>query len=280
MCSRIVEPMFGLDVASVRIDERLPAVALRRIARRCRGGAKQTNPPARANPQWKAVVVLRQPSKAALETLEATLAADIRYEISWVELACDIPTRSRNHALMAQQEFIQAAVLKHSTEQIEYKGTRGTTVYFAPRRSQRINLAVYADRPSKLHGARSTAIVLHIEFRAHSAPMVRQLGIETLADLASLEFKPLFSRLVGMYQLPTSKIGFGRLLGDGRKVVPSGTALRARVSRLMNDRSLYVIGVPSMQRLKLARPELIKKLRPVSFTRWLKWLGGQINGLD
>lgn len=268
--------IFGYDKVQFRTDERLSKSALNRISDACRGGAKQSNPGGRVNPQWQGALTLLQPSIKALRLVESCLAADIRYEISGFEIACDIEMQTRVQALLAQRKFIGSAVLRNGTKQTAVTGESGTTVYFAMRGSKCLNLVVYADRPSKLHGAESRSLVLHIEFRAVGSPMVRDVRVETIADLIALDFNALFARHAVLYVLPTSKTELGKLLGDRRLEEPSGTALRARVDRLLAHQDIYVLGVPSMQQLKLARPDLIPKLNRIEIGQWLEELGESI----
>lgn len=272
----IMKRICGIDKFECRTDERLSPTDLRRISDACSGGATQTIPGGRVNPQWKSDLTLLQPSTKALLLLEKCLASDIRYEISGFEIACDIPMQTRALAHRAQQKFIGAAVLCNGTKQTAVAGVYGETVYFAERDSKCLNLVVYADRASKLYGVDSRLVVLHIEFRATGAPLVRQVGVETLSDLVALDFYALFARHARLYELPSTKVAWGRLLGDRRRESPSGTALRGRVDRLIAHKNLYVMDALSMQRLKLARPDLIPKLGRIDFPQWLDQLGQSI----
>ena len=226
--------------------------------------------------RWKLELRILQPTIECIALLKEALGNDVAVQISYAEIACDLPPTNKRLARLQCDSFMAAAKMLYKPDSVVRSGR---TYYFGRRTNGKTRLprvlAVYADRPSKLLNARpkdGSAPSMHIEARLTGSPSLEQEGIACLNDLIRFDHKAFWERCLRLYQLPKCKTALGRLLAtvSGGDPTVSGSALRKRASRWL-ERHVPVDGgreVFVMHNALRSTPNLAKMLHQISFSEW------------
>lgn len=228
--------------------------------------------------RWKLKLEIFQPTIKCLIRLVKALGNEVAVQISYAEIACDLPSTSKRLARLQCDSFMAAAKMQYKSDSVVQFGR---TYYFGRRTNGKKRLprvlAVYADRSSKLLNARpedSSAPSMHIEARLSGSPSLEQEGIACLNDLIHFDHHAFWERCLRLYQLPKCKTELGRLLAtvSGDAPTVSGSALRKRASRWLERHALVDGGreVFVMHNALRSTPNLAKKLHKISFVKWLE----------
>ncbi len=225
------------------------------------------------NARWKLKVEIYQPTVECLIRLADALGTNIAASVTYVEIARDIPARSRSRARQWRNSLLQSARMKSLQQPVLRKKT---TWYYGRRsdgkkRRSKV-LVVYADRPSKLNNARPPAGTqpdLHTEVRCTGSAVLADLGIVTLDDLIHFDHQQFWHEHLRLYRLP-KPTDLGRLLAKIAGTDPhvSGSALRNRSAKWRKEHSK--VGIFIMHNALRSTPQLAKYLRKMSFPEWLQ----------
>lgn len=264
--------IYGFDRVTAWLDHpELPRAALNLRAHCTKAVVSVEQMP--QNARWKLQLELFQPTVECLIRLADALGTNIAASVTYVEIARDIPARSKGRARQWRNSLLEFAKMKSQHQPV----LRRKTNWYYGRRSDGNGrrskvLVVYADRPSKLNNARppvGTPPDLHTEMRCTGSAVLADVGIVTLEDLIHFDHQQFWHEHLRLYRLP-KPTDLGRLLAKIAGTDPdvSGSALRKRSAKWTEEHSIDELFV--MHNALRSTPQLAKYLRKVSFPEWLQ----------
>lgn len=271
--------VFNFDRVTIWVDHEELPVLWRSLE--CDGATVNVHPhPMRYNPRWKQRVEILQPSIRCLRRIQGALGAQVSALVSYVEIAVDVKLAERSAARRLRDAFLGSAKVR--SQRATVKRFRRTW-YFGNRAKNGAGktpnvVAVYADKPSKLHDARGPsdhAGCFHLEWRASGQRNLAGKGIGALADLIDFDHKVFWETHIRLFRLPKKKFLGQRLreLTASRDEV-SDSALRKRANNWIGG---YLVPVDkagtravfAMHNALVETPQLERSLERVPFEVWL-----------
>jgi hypothetical protein len=248
----------------------------------------------RYNPRWKLKVDIFQPTIECLRRLAQALEQDVGALITYIEIACDIPTSGKKQALKWRNHFLAEARVKYQRQVVIrhltnwYYGRRnyyaghekpesmsGDKARHGDKRGSM--LVVYADRPSKLNNSQpkeTDTPSCHIECRSSGSNALSRIGIASLLDLIDFDHSKFWTEYVRLYR-PLKPTNVGRILAklSGADPNVSGTALHKRGTNWKTKHSIN--GKFVLHNALLETPNLRKQLETVPFIDWANSLASR-----
>ncbi len=226
------------------------------------------------NARWKCRVEIFQPTTTCLEILAEELGCATAVLINYIEIACDIRSKSHRQIRAWRNRFLESAKILHLPHDVVLE-ENGNTFYCGGRGSPSV-LAAYADKPSKLNNARppeGAPPCAHQEFRKTGESAVAESGIVSAIDLSHFDHVKFWNDSLRFYKIPKNKTQLGRLLARacGASVDVTGSALRKRAIRWIKKHSIVDgrCDVFVMHNALRDTSNLEKLLPQISFTDWL-----------
>ena len=266
--------IYGFDRITIWIDRPESSFELSKIDPHC-AETKAYLGQMSHNPRWKLRLEIFQPTIKCLEILAEELGCATAALINYVEIAFDLPSKSRRQVRARRNHFLASAKMLHLPHDVALDKKHGTVFYCGRRKCPSV-LAVYADKPSKLNNARpsvGTPPCAHQEFRKTGEGAVADCGIVGVDDLTDFDHAKFWDQNLRFYKIPTNKTQLGRLLARACGADPSvsGSALRKRATRWVKKHSIFDgrSDVFVMHNALRANPDLEKLLPKMSFSDWL-----------
>lgn len=230
------------------------------------------------NARWKLKLVILQPTIKFLQLLVDALGSNIAALLTYVEIACDLPAKNAEQALLWRDDLMAKASMKSQRGTVRLD-KRGTTFYFGSRykvkkqvKVRRANvLTVYADKPSKLNNAGpadGNLPCLHIENRTSGAAALEAHGIVSLSDLIQFDHQRFWNEHLIVYALPgVTKLG--RILAEhlNTNTNISNTALVKKAHAW--ERGYRIRGAFIMHNAIVANRGIEKYFDRVEFMDWV-----------
>ena len=227
------------------------------------------------NPRLKCRVELLQPTLRCLEILADELGCATAVVINYVEIAFDLPSKSRRRTRARRNSFLASAKILHRPHDVVLDSKFGT-IFYCGHRGSSIVLAAYADKPGKLNNARPPEDgprCAHQELRITGEAAVAERGIVSVDDLIRFGHAEFWNEALRFYKIPKNKTELGRLLARacGASVDVTGSALRKRATRWIEKSSIFDgrSDVFVMHNALRTTSHLEKLLPQISFTDWL-----------
>ncbi|RQY16666.1 hypothetical protein DF118_06120 [Burkholderia stagnalis] len=231
----ITRTVEGFDRLTFWIDHPAPEIPVSRVQRHCEKVTITNCYSLPFHPVWQTQVMLFQPSRQALIELQHAFESRHRIRMGYAELALDWLVADRDAA-----DTLYSFVLKHM--RVPYLrhavAFEEGTAYFAPRATDDLsksarNVALYADRPSKLWSARQErSPCCHLEHRFQGVDVLAQRGLLSLEDCIRFDHRGYWAEHLRLFRLP-SKVELGRWLNPD-SIDVSGTALANRADRFLD----------------------------------------------
>ncbi|TXD01807.1 hypothetical protein FTI75_25960 [Burkholderia pseudomallei] len=258
----ITRAVSGFDRLTCWIDHPAPEIPVPRVQRYC-GEVTITNCYSLPfHPAWQTQVMLFQPSRQALIELQHAFKSRHRIRMGYAELALDWLVADHDAA-----DVFYSFILKHM--RVPYLRHAVTfeerTAYFAPRATDDLsksarNVALYADRPSKLWSARQDrSPCCHLEHRFQGVDTLAQRGLLSLEDCIRFDHRAYWAEHLRLFRLP-SKVELGRWLNPD-SIDVSDTALAKRADRFLGRYSYGDTFV--LQDCWLGNPSIANVLTPI-----------------
>lgn len=268
--------VFSYDRIGLYIDHSDWPLPMERLEAMC-GGIKvlPANIPYQA--RWKQQIHLFQPTAKALRILNDALKGGVAAGLSYAEIAFDVLHPDPQHVKAIRNSFLASVKLRYGRDKVV---RRIATYYFRRRTTGATrtpkNLALYADKPSKLDNGSHYLEGLpcaHFEIRISGSDSLEKEGIVSLQDLIRFNHRAFWERNLRLYSVPSQPTKLGRMLAllDGASTEVSGTALRKRAIRWMerhsisHEQSMNFV----LHNALLASPKLAQKLTQLTFREWL-----------
>ncbi|PCE27057.1 hypothetical protein BWP39_09730 [Paraburkholderia acidicola] len=256
----------GFDRITVWIDHPAPDVPLRRIARYCNGkpvidGGKSLA----RHPMWQTRIELFQPAPAAFGILRQALGG-IASKVTYAEVAIDWITRDGDDAVALQCYLLRHLHIAHLRHPVSF---HAGTAYYSPRSSDQAerhhrNVALYADRPSKLWPAATTCPpCCHLEYRFSGTDACRAVGLNTVSDCAAFDHPRFWSRSLTLFDF--RKTDIGRIVAPDPDV--SGSMLRRHADAFLEQHAYG--GDPVLQNCVVSNREIVRVLQPLDQQHFL-----------
>lgn len=225
----------GFDRLTCWIDHPAPDIPVPLVRRYC-GEMTITNCYSRPfHPVWQTEIKIFQPSREALIELQRALESRHRIRMGYAELAFDWLVADRNAADTLYRFIVKHMRVPYLRHAVTFEEE---TAYFAPRAADDLsknvrNVVLYADRPSKLWGARQDrSPCCHLEHRFHGVDTLAQRGLLSLEDCIRFDHRAYWTEHLRLFRLP-SKVELGRWLNPD-SIDVSGTALAKRADRFLD----------------------------------------------
>lgn len=227
--------------------------------------------------RWKQQIDLFQPTQATLRILDQAFQGGATVGICYAEIAVDILHPDHRHIKAIRNSFLASVKLSYGRNKVVRKKS---TYYFKRRTTGTTrtpkNLALYADKPSKLHNGCHDIDSLpccHFEIRISGSDSLENEGIVSLQDLIRFKHRTFWERSLRLYRIPSQPTKLGRMLAlaDGASTEVSGTALRKRANRWLARHSIKHGQSANfvLHNALLASPKVAQKLTRMTFRDWL-----------
>jgi len=200
LTSPLVEATYAyIDVVRVWVRRPLTRAERQYLRKHFRPVYIKTQP-MRYQPQWCQLIILGQPSVAALRYLH-TVTGGVHL-INYVELALDHITKDRR-AADALHEYLDMHLVQpwHGKQR---PWSFLTTSYNSGKRWVRNTNVIYSDRPSKVTGE---VHCCHLERRIARASAVRAAGITDLASLIGFDHRAFWEKRLQLRAIDLGKLG-------------------------------------------------------------------------
>lgn len=255
-----MNPMYGFDRLRIHTDAVITANRLRDFP--------VVKDPTPYNRYRRSCIEVHQPTLAQLKELAHELRLH-QVEISYAELLADlpIPGDSAQEVLDESLGCLHFAFLPSSVSRFDKTDYVGG-------RTQRIRVAMYADRPSKFdpREAHLRNKALHIEYRVSGAQSLARMGLSSLRQAIDFDHKRFHDQRTRVLTLP--KIGkLGLLLAkESINASLNSPALRKRAREWQAGNCLE--GNFCLHNALRNTPGLARKLIcEKAFSQWLEELG-------
>jgi hypothetical protein len=263
--ARIKAHICAFDRITIWLDHPAPDLPVKQIKAHC------GKPPLisdgkshRHHPLWQCEMSLFQPTEPALQIVRDALVGIIS-KVTYVELASDWITGSRDDALELQHYFLRHLRITNIRQPVKFDTE---TAYFNRRASKQrercnINAALYADKPSKFtSGSRACC---HLEYRLSGMSACRGVGLNTVADCASFEHSDFWSRHLTLFDF-SSKVALGKIVAPKPEV--SDVALRKHAKQFLLANSYE--GRYILQNCVLSNRKVLRALHPIDHRHFLQ----------
>lgn len=251
---------WGYDRARIMIDRPLLPGPFKDVLRACGGGLAIVPGRLKFNPVWQCTVDLYQPSQLALNIfIDECLGSKVSALLTYVEIAHDLIFEREALAIRYESHLFRHLVMRHQRGiVVRYKHTNYFNRFTDASASKRGRVGViYTDKPSKLNTVHAGKPCIHMECRITGSAKLAAVGLGSVGDLVSFDFRNFWNSAVALYELP-SKSELGLIVGGpaGRDV--SGTALRKRAGKFIDECSID--GQFFMHNAVRQEPRLLRKL--------------------
>lgn len=257
------------DRVQLWVDGPLDPRALAKLSQCCGKDVLYHPVRVRFQPIWQYELTLLQPTQKCWPALSEVLGAGINVQFSYVEVARDIIFESAKRARRAEKVFWALAALVYGRASTATNcapdGTAFDGTYLYAPKAGPINLATYANRPSKPRHKHEGQPCLHIEIRLNNSPALEKAGFVTCADFEAIDFDAFYAQKLRFYEPPPTKAIFGRMLTNLADRRLTEAALRKRVDQIANQPAFQLNGKFSMHQLLTENPILKRKLTTMTF---------------
>lgn len=244
---------YGFDRQDYLLNSSAPDLDMARLKRHCRK-CMLLDHKDDFHPMWMKELRVFQPDAVFPRVLREVVGSRYLLELQYIEVACDSITKTTEKADTLLNLLVEHMLLLHSRRPI----LKDQSVYYWAGRKAGVNLAAYADKPSKIHSPWAGRPAAHMELRIQGAAALARFGVFGVEDLQRFDHLSAWAQATAFAFVP-SKTAMGHLLRDGEGV-GDDTALRAAAEYMG---LCAVDGRPSLHNAVVANRKVRQALKTI-----------------
>lgn len=211
---------YGFDRQDYLLNNSQPDLDMARLRRHCRLCNLHDHKDD-FHPIWTTELRVFQPDPVFPRVLKEVVASRYMLQLQYIEAACDFITKSTEKSNAMLDLLIEHVLLNHSRRPI----LKDHDVFYWAGRKAGVNIAAYADKPSKIHSPWAGRSCAHMELRIQGPQALARFGLFGVEDLLRFNHLAAWNQVTSFAYVP-SKTAMGHVLRDGEGVADD-TALRA-----------------------------------------------------